>query len=169
MKLATQPLHAQGSNYDFGPEMVVESVGAGVTRSWMLDRHIVVFRTPAASRAVVDAWIDSVKQTMIEWPKDQVYLALHDMSSKAMALTPYARDRALELIPLSTGLSGYAALIVPPTFVSHVIRMYLRAQRSQGNENQLFFSINAGLAWLVEQGKITDLATPDKEVSATYR
>src|SRR5512144_1348868 len=87
----------------------VEAIAPGLTRQWLCDRQIVVFRISSVSREVVDAWIDTVKATMESWPANRPYLAIHDMTSEKIALTPYARARAEELLPLAAKAPGYAA------------------------------------------------------------
>ena len=56
--------------------------------------------------------------------------------------------RAAELIPIPVGVPGYAAILVPKNFVATVIRLFMRLQKSQGIDNQLFFDYDDGLSWL---------------------
>ena len=143
-------------NQGDGPvDTPIEQIVPGLTRSWLQHRQIVMFTISSSSRDVVDAWIACVKETMEHWPKGQLYLAIHDMTSEKVWLTPYARKRAEELLPLDTGASGYAALLLSPNFVSHVVRMYLRLHKQQGNENQIFFTMTDAVNWLkVKASKI---------------
>ena len=78
-------------------------------------------------------------------------LAVHDLSARNLSLTPHARKRAEDLLPLSSGTPGYAALILSPTFMAQIVRLFLRAQKQQGNENQVFFSMREGLTWLMRR------------------
>ena len=126
----------------------VEEIAPGLTREWMFDHQIVVFKISTIARPVVDAWIDLVKLTMENWPGNLPYLAIHDMTSDKVSLTPYARSRAEELIPLSAKAPGYAAIVLPRSFVAQVIRLFMRTQRRQGNQNALFFTMPEALAWL---------------------
>lgn len=129
-------------------ESPLEEIAPGLTRSWLFDKRIVMFRLSSSSREVADAWVECVKETMEHWPKGQTYLAIHDMTSDKVSLTPYARKKAEELVPLSASAPGYAALLLAPTFVGHLIRLFLRTQRQQGNENQIFFKMSEALNWL---------------------
>lgn len=126
----------------------VEQVMPGMTRQWLLDRRIVVFTMTSPSREVSDGWINTVKATMENWPSDRPYLAIHDLTSNKMSLTPYARKHAEELIPLSAMAPGYAAIILPRSFIAQVIRVFLRTQKQQGNQNLVFFSRQEALEWL---------------------
>jgi hypothetical protein len=132
-------------------ESGLEQVSPDLTRSWLMNRRIVVFRATTPTRNAVDAWIACVKQTMVDWPKEQPYLAMHDFSGPKISMTPYARKRAEELAPLNTGSAGYAAIILAPTYVALAIRLFLRTQHQQGNENQVFFSRQEALEWLLSR------------------
>ncbi|HLY25088.1 MAG TPA: hypothetical protein VKQ72_02035 [Aggregatilineales bacterium] len=132
-------------------EESIEQIAPGLTRSWLMDKRVVLFRPGDVSRATVDAWFNCVMRTMEEWPKGQVYLAVHDLSARHLLLTPHARKRSEELLPLSAGAPGYAALVLSPTFMAQIIRLFLRAQRQQGNENQVFFSMHEAMAWLMRK------------------
>jgi hypothetical protein len=140
-------------------ESGLEQIAPGLTRSWLMDRRIVVFRATTPTRPVVDAWIACVKRTMQDWPASQPYLAIHDFSAPKVSLTPYARQRSEELIPLNTGRQGYAALILAPTYVAQVIRLFLHTQSRQGNENRVFFSMDKAIIWL--DSRTTQLRTKD--------
>jgi hypothetical protein len=129
----------------------VEQITAGLTRQWLFDHQIVVFKPSSVTHPAIDAWIDCVKATMEQWPTNLPYLAIHDMTSDNVSLTPYARARAEELIQVSTKAGSCAALVVPRTFVGQVIQMFVRTQRKQGIHNEIFFSMQAALDWLKPQ------------------
>jgi hypothetical protein len=126
----------------------IEQIVPGMTRQWLLDRQIVIFTMMSPSRDVVDAWISTVKATMENWPGNRPYLALHDMTSNKVSLTPYARKRAEELLPISAKVPGYAAIVLPRSFIAQVIRLFLRSQKQQGVNNAVFFSQAEALVWL---------------------
>ena len=52
------------------------------------------------------------------------------------------------MIPLSAGTPGYAAIVLPNSLVFHVIYLFMRSQRRQGNQNESFFSMEKALNWL---------------------
>jgi hypothetical protein len=92
--------------------------------------------------------LKNVKVVMGQWPATHPYLVIHDFREGNIALTPYARKRAEELIQVGVHVPGYAAILLPKSFVAQVIRLFMRMQRSRGIENQLFFDYDDGLAWL---------------------
>lgn len=120
----------------------------GISQYWLMDHQIVVFEATQSTRVVVDAWVNTVMDVMKNWPKDCPYLALHDFRGKNIAFTPYARKRAQELVPLSSPVPGYAAVIVPGSFVAQIIMLFMRTQKAGNINNQLFFSYDEGLRWL---------------------
>jgi len=134
-------------------ELQTETIIPGFTRSWMFDKRIVVFRGTGVERTIVDAWVNCVKETMLQWPPNQIYLAVHDFTMKELFLTPYARKRAEELIPLSTQTPGHAAILLTPTVTAHLIRLFLRTQRRSGNDNQIFFNKADAIKWLLSKSE----------------
>jgi hypothetical protein len=133
-----------------------EQLVPGLIQYWLMDRQIVVYKASAVSRLAVDTWVASVKEVMRNWPADRPYLALHEFTDKHIMLTPYARKRAEELSREPLHVPGYAAIILPQSFAAQLIRLFLRAQRFRGVENQAFFSVDGGLAWL--KTKVGELA-----------
>jgi hypothetical protein len=125
-----------------------EELVPGLVRFWMFNKQLVVFKATMSTRNVVDTWISSVKTVMADWPMTQPYLVIHDFRDGNIAFTPYARSHTEELIKIPIGVPGYAAIILPRTFVSTVIRLFMRVQKSGGIENRLFFDYDEGLAWL---------------------
>ncbi|MEP7288023.1 MAG: hypothetical protein ABI947_19900 [Chloroflexota bacterium] len=119
-----------------------------MTHQRLLNRQIVVSKITSVSRDVVDAWINTVKATMENWPEERPYLAIHDLTSDRVSLTPYARTRAEELIPLGAKVPGYAGIVLPKSFVAQLIRLFMRTQRKQGVHNEIFFSMEEATNWL---------------------
>jgi hypothetical protein len=140
-----QPVSGNAVSEKASPD---EQIVPGMTRQWLLDRQIVVFTMTSPSRDIVDAWIDTVKATMENWPGDRPYLAIHDLTSNKVSLTPYARKRTEELLPLSAKVPGYAAIVLSRSFMAQVIRLFLRSQKQQGVNNVVFFSRQEALEWL---------------------
>ncbi|MBX3083621.1 MAG: hypothetical protein KF716_18450 [Anaerolineae bacterium] len=134
---------------EFPPDATdIEQISPYMTRYWLFDHQIVVFKMTSVSREAVDVWIDTVKATMTAWSSDHPYLAIHDMTSEKTALTPYARARAEELLPLGTRTPGFAAIVLPGTFVGQVIRLFMRTQKNQGVHNEIFFTLQEAITWL---------------------
>jgi hypothetical protein len=125
-----------------------EELTRGLQRYWLFDKQIVVYKATESSRLVVDVWIDSVKDVMRNWSKTEPYLVIHDFRDNNIAFSPYARSRTAELIKVGIHVPGYAAIVLPQNFVSTIIRMFMRTQKSHGIENRLFLDFDEGLAWL---------------------
>jgi hypothetical protein len=126
----------------------IEQIAPQMVRYWLLDRQVVVYKMTSVAHQVVDAWIDTVIATMEAWPTNRPYLAIHDLTSENVSLTPYARTRAAELIPLGAKVPGYAAIVLPNSFIAQVIRLFMRSQRKQGIHNEIYFTLPAALEWL---------------------
>ena len=157
--MSTQTLTSHHSHNASTPEELTQ----GLLRYWLFDKQIVVYKATASSREVVDAWIDSVKDVMRNWSKTQPYLVIHDFRDHNIAFSPYARSRAAELIKVGVHVPGYAAIVLPQNFVSTVIRLFMRTQKSHGIENRLYFDFEEGLTWLESKmGRLTSNSTPQR-------
>lgn len=153
--MTTQTVSPQQTSNASTPEEIAQ----GLLRYWMFDKQIVVYKATASSRDVVDAWIDSVKDVMRNWSTTQPYLVIHDFRDQNIAFSPYARSRAAELIKVGIHVPGYAAIVLPQNFVSTVIRLFMRTQKSHGIENRLYFDFDEGRTWLESKmGQLTSVS-----------
>jgi hypothetical protein len=133
-----------------GPGSPVEQLPHGITREWMLDRRIVIYSGINTPRASVDSWFEAFKEDLLAWPADRPYLVVHDLTHKNVALTPYARKRAQDMIFLRPDLKGRSALIMRNTFASHLIELFLRQQRQTPRIRHVFYNREKAVAWLRE-------------------
>ena len=138
----------------------VEEIVPGLTRQWMFDHQIVVYKGTSVSRQVIDAWAANVASTRDQWPGNLPYLAIHDMTSEEIGFTPYARARIEELFARYSMSPGHAAILLPRTFVSHVFQLFVRTQPKKNNRNAIFFSIEDALKWL--KPKMASYSTPNE-------
>jgi hypothetical protein len=131
-----------------GPASPVEQLTAGITREWILDRRIVIYAGINLSRAAIDSWYEAFKADIMAWPVDRPYLVVHDLTHKNVALTPYARKRAQDMVYLRPDVKGRSALIMRNTFASHLIDMFLRQQRNTPRERRVFYTREKAIEWL---------------------
>jgi hypothetical protein len=139
---------AMPSRASSGPSSPVEQLSSGITREWILDRRIVIYAGVNPARAAIDTWYDAFKTDILAWPADRPYLVLHDLTNKNVALTPYARKRAQDMIYLRPELKGHSALLLRNTFASHLIDLFLRQQRQTARERHVFYSREKAIDWL---------------------
>src|SRR5579859_5485934 len=127
-----------------------EGVSTLATLSWLRDDRIVVFTVNGpTTRPAVDRWFDLVAGVVKSWPPEKPYLALHDLSNKQVALTPYARSRAMEFDPLVRHLHGRIAIVLPNTFMNQLFRLFLRTLGWQRKlPTEAFTAFDAALRWL---------------------
>lgn len=130
------------------PPVETEVLAPYLTRQWLLNRRIVVYKATEATRHAVDAWIDAIKDTRRLWPPDQVYLAIHEFSDIRIMLTPYARAQSSAIITEGSHAPGYAAIVVRHGVIGQTIQIFLKLQHHPLNEHQVFFAFNEALNWL---------------------
>jgi len=132
-----------------------ESYAHGITRTFMDDNQIVAVRTQGdMSRDAINTWASLLILTMQEWKSKRPVGALLDLTHPNQGLTPYARERTLDLMNrIPDGLTIYSAVVLPGTFMYRIIEMFLRtpAFHRRGHEIQVFRSETQALNWLREK------------------
>ncbi len=123
------------TDYSISPDpgsVTVERIVPGLTREWLCDGRVVVYRLADEQRATIDMWIDAFRVDLLNWPADRPILIIHDFSSRDTDATPYARQRAHELIWMRPELKGKAAIILPATVAALMIKAFVAI--AQGKE-----------------------------------
>src|SRR5689334_7060523 len=105
----------------------IEVLAPGVTCEWLHDNAIVVFKVATSNRNDVGLMFDKMQAVIEQWPADQPYLALQDLSETAGGMTPYARARAKVIAAWRPNLEAHVALVTQPTFQSRLIRLFMDA------------------------------------------
>jgi len=110
--------------FPLAPEHV-EEVYTGITLEWFLNRKVVAYKITAVSKTIVDRWASHALRILREWPEDQPYLALHDLSWPGVSLqyavmvdfqttnigvTPAGWDQVARLIETRCGFQARVAL-----------------------------------------------------------
>ena len=58
----------------------------GLLCNWFYDREIIVYQPDLVALNDIDRWADIVGNHLKNWPEDQPYLALHDISNPKIGL-----------------------------------------------------------------------------------
>lgn len=149
-------------NVDEISELQATLAGTGITLRWYDEQQIVAFQLESLSQATVDAWVESVKQLLRHWRREQPLLSLYDMGHNTEILTAYARHRAAllaaELEDLDTDLHGKVAVVIPPTAQARFMRVFIQTMILDGPRKfdfEIFNNIEAALLWLRKASKPT--------------
>ena len=128
----------------------VEEICPGLTRQWIRDRRIVVFKLTNSSRELTDAWFAAVVETYKQCPPGQSYLCLQDLSQGNLTITPYGRQRTSELSSLYPELRGRTAVLVSKSLMGQMMKGLLRliGNRETGRNRRIFFHKDEALRWL---------------------
>jgi len=130
----------------------IELIHPGVTRMWLHKGQIVCYSLTTVERHAVDAWMQATHDLVHAWPRDQIYLSVHDISEAT--LTPYIRNRTSitnKLMPKD--LKGRSAVIVPRTFINQMIRLFVANELGRQNlsvQREVFFRFEEGIEWLAQ-------------------
>lgn len=130
----------------------IEQLEHGVSREWLDEGRVVVFRTANSSRAAADVWAEAVMATVTAWPSDQPFLALYDF--RQLGLTPYNREVSLRVAnSIPDHFQGRFALLVGRDVLGHAIRLF--GTRELGRvmpqlRGNYFYDESEALTWLRE-------------------
>ncbi len=130
----------------------IEQIYPGVTRMWVHKGQIVCYSLTTVARPAVDAWMQATHDLVHAWPREQIYLSVHDISEAT--LTPYIRNRTSTINKLMPkDLKGRSAVIVPRTFINQMIRLFVANELGRQNtsvQRDVFFRFEEAIEWLVQ-------------------
>lgn len=81
----------------------------GLTLEWHADKKIVAYRISLVSHTLIDTWAKLVVSIMEDWPADQPYLAMHDLSQPGVSLQ-YATLVNFDTVNIGVNASGRKAV-----------------------------------------------------------
>lgn len=129
-----------------------ERLSPALTREWVADRKIVVFRLEDITRETIDKWAVEATNSLLEWPSDQPFLSLQDFSKVYhLTITPYLSKKSKELVALRPEIPGRTAIVLPPRFfMLPIIQGFVLAlaRSHKHRERRLFTSETEALLWL---------------------
>ena len=127
----------------------VEKIGQFVTREWIDNRRIIIYRVYSITREAVDDWIASAFEIFMAWPATEPLLIVYDFSvSGALSITPYIRKRTAELAEARPELMGRAAVILPRTIGAQAARIFVLISLKKNRVRRVFFTMDDALAWI---------------------
>lgn len=74
------------SENDFGTVGHHEDIIQGACCDWYANGRIVAYTLSAADEGIMQAWAEKARAVLEDWPADQPYRALHDLSAPGCAI-----------------------------------------------------------------------------------
>ncbi len=127
----------------------IEQLSPGVSREWLMDKRIAVYRVTDAHRESVDIWADACAADITNWPPDRPILLLHDFTARGITLTPYARQRSQPLMDMRPDAKGRTALVLPVGVTASLIQLFVRTERKAPRARRIFSSREKAVEWLL--------------------
>lgn len=122
---------------------------------WLYDGHIVTYKVTVFSRETIYKNSETVKEIIRTWPSGRPYLALMDYTENPnLALTPYLRQRAEDILKTFPRLHGRIAVVMKKSAASQTMRLFIKyglGHKHKKLEREIFFSHAEALAWLSEK------------------
>src|SRR5688572_6775892 len=103
-------------------QLAKEQIRTHLYRYWLYNTQVVVFEPIGTTRATVDVWREQVEQTAANWDKTRPYLEIHDM--RQSSVTPYSRQKALELVKALSTYHGRSAIVLPASILGNIMRFF---------------------------------------------
>ena len=133
-------------------ETGVYDLGNTVTLEWLLDGRMVYVSLNNSQRTAIETWFKAVEAIGQMWEPEQKYMAAYNLTG--VGLTPYFRQRSLDMARVVRHLQGcYAIIISDSDPVSSVTRTYFEhnISRASARVGQVFETDADALAWLESQ------------------
>ena len=133
-------------------ETGVYDLGNTVTLEWLHDGQMVYVTLNNSHRKAIETWFRTVEAIGQTWDPEQKYMAAYNLTS--VGLTPYFRQRSLDMAQVVRHLRGcYAIIISSSDPVSSVTRTYFEhnISRASARVGQVFETDEEALAWLESQ------------------
>ncbi len=127
----------------------VEKLSPTVSREWLHDRMIVVYRVTNSSRTTADTWYEAFREDLTHWPDDRPFRAMHDFTGGMVASTPYGRMRGQQMVDMRPEISGRVAILLSNSFTAHMIELFLRMQKQTSRVRGVFFDREQAIQWLI--------------------
>jgi hypothetical protein len=129
----------------------VEAFGESATRQFLADKRIVAHSITDSSRATLDSAFDMINDTLNNWTRGQIYLALNDFSILRVTSMSPSEKRLLETHYLAPEVLGFVAIIIPKGVVGQLLRMYFNTRGSMARQVHAFFTTEEALRFLLDK------------------
>ena len=128
----------------------VEQLTSGLTFQRLYHGQIMAFRFIDQSRSSVDAWTERASAEAQAIPADKISVGMYDFSGcRYFSMSPYIRQRALEMSRRFKDVEGFSAVVVPKTPAMQLAALFLRLLKIK-IQTRIFFTYEEGLYWLKE-------------------
>lgn len=139
----------------------------GVLYEWGADKQYISYTLTSAKLSTLTAWSELALKNLQEWPKDQPYLALHDLSYPGAGLvylaaveydvfnigiTPGRRKEVNELLDANPAWQLALAVLVSASLTGGIMQLKLMRPDPQNQRVRVkaFFDRNSAQEWLLK-------------------
>lgn len=106
----------------------IDEIIPGITRYWLDEHTISMIVSDDAERHKVDVWANTIIEQIENWPADEPYLAIYDVSRSA--LTPYTRKKSEEVAQKAIAMLGEDyptayALVLQSGVLGNILKLFV--------------------------------------------
>jgi len=132
-------------------EVGVHALSNGLSMEWRENGRILVFTWRDINRDTVDAYAEAYRAALAQWPINEPFLHLNNISFPGFSFTPYLRTTVQQVIKeaLGMGVKGRVANVMISGITTRLVQIFLRATAmGPGVQSQVFFDPEKAYAWL---------------------
>lgn len=129
----------------------IEFISENLKRYYLANGKIVVFEPTGVNHATVDTWYNCTLESAKDCPDDTAYHELHDL--RKTNLTPYSRQKALELVKALGDRSGRSAILIAKSYEGQLIGFFVNNvfnRIPKTRPRRVFTDYQQALQWLEE-------------------
>ena len=129
----------------------VEYLSPSVQQQWLYNRQILSFMIQDVTRQSVDIWIKGIMRAGAKWNPEKPFLIYYEL--QAVPLTPYLRQRAIEITKMSMHLHGRTATVLPQHLGAPLLRIFMEYDLRRIRSNivqRVFYKRDYAMEWLLE-------------------
>ncbi|MBX3081055.1 MAG: hypothetical protein KF716_05430 [Anaerolineae bacterium] len=129
-----------------------EELTPDCTFEWVAEGRIRLTTLRSTDRVTIDAWYDYCVQFREQWkPTEPPLFLLVNITTAIEELTPYARQRSVDIARFRPEIPTYCAVLLPESLIGQIIKLYIWSITtfSPNLKVQVFFDFEASLQWLM--------------------
>jgi len=135
------------------------------SRQWLAEGRVVYYKVSSPSPSVIRQWAATAIETLRQWPSEQPYLAIHDLSAPGASLTfsrqldynigmvgitEEGESEVQTLIAQRPNSSSRLAIVISQKYSGHIVQVLsMRRLMASPHEVKVMFGVQVALDWLL--------------------
>ncbi len=118
-------------------------------KEWISDGRILCYRFQNTSPTTIDLWAVDIAAELSDWPPDQTWRMLLDISLHGNIVSAYGLRRARELSQMRPEVRGRLSILIGSRLAAQVISLVIRSSNHY-RQRDVFASESSAIQWLLQ-------------------